>query len=224
VPALRFATDGVRDLRANPPKPISQAGPLKPAATMKQTRKKKSVKTPVKGKASFKRGGFNHKKLSPMAQKIMRRRAAHATKAQAMVNCPMPEPVVLPPGNVQVLPPVVAGDAAGQELISQLLIQAAPVSKCPVFVPSHNLNELHEYLKGLQVPEELFPTSMPRGGKSYSVSSRANAASVQVLHYKRSYFLNYDSNGEVPPAQSVTWGHHADPAQAWKWCKQILNW
>ena len=109
--------------------------------------------------------------------------------------------------------------------LQQWQIPAASVQANDVhrLIPK-NLEDLKSKLQKLGVPEELHPITFPRGGQSFTIAHKKHAASLQVLHYKRGFYLTRDKNGVQPPKPSITWATHDSVELAWIHAKVLLEW
>ena len=89
--------------------------------------------------------------------------------------------------------------------------------------PPRELEALKVYLRKMGVPSELLPEQKTQGAKSYTVRHKDHPGSVQILHSKRMYYLNYDKSGNVPVDQSHQWAHHGGAQEAWDYVKKTYD-
>jgi len=175
--------------------------------------------TPVKFKkdaASFKRkAGFNRQAVSPFVMSVLKRRRHAGAAAKAAAACVAPE--------APQAPALAAGAPKMVPRDPKHVPKMAP--GVPKVVPkkasTQSLEELISYLNKCKVPQELHPVAMPNGAKGYTKRHTDNPSSVQVLHQREMYYLNYDRNGRVPLSQSITWGLYGGADLAWDHCKRV---
>jgi len=219
-------------LRACPPGAICPViKPRKKREPKKTGKAKKNVLlTPAKvlkqGAASFRRKGFNRHELSPFLITALKRRrhAGKAGKATAVTEAPEATArkrlKQLPgPEAPEVTEPK---DPEAPEMLSNGGSAKVPcVPGGSAKVPPKSLKDLIAYLKKWNVPKELHPDAMPSGAKGYTKrhSAKENPSSVQVLHQKEMYYLNYNRHGEVPLSRSITWSLYGGADRAWEHCK-----
>lgn len=87
------------------------------------------------------------------------------------------------------------------------------------------LDELRQQLVAKHaMPEDLLPTAVGSGKKSYTLHHAESAASVQVLHTKQMFYCNTDKHGCQPKQPTITWSHHGHVTDAWIYTKKILGW
>ena len=94
----------------------------------------------------------------------------------------------------------------------------------PAAKTATSLVQLHTHLASLGLPRDAFPDAIPKGAKSYTISSKCNAASVQVLHDKAGFYTKYDADGIIPMYRSISWGSSDTVAESGAFVKKVLNW
>lgn len=84
-------------------------------------------------------------------------------------------------------------------------------------------------LADVNVPAELFPTTMPKGQKSYTVKSNAGAV-IEVHHVKKFYFVKkcapVEGTGLAGASPNFTWAKYGGSAESWAIVKEKAdpNW
>jgi hypothetical protein len=205
------------------------------------------------GKASFKvKRGFNRNALSPMAVgAILRRKPKSAGSTDAVPASPSDEPpsdeplqgyepgaLALYQKQVRAVKAALGAKAAKAQLAASVIAPVPLPAPVPLSVPAtaqpapapapasapSTLKELKAKMVGLGMPSEVLPVGMGKGTKSYTVRHPKHAASVQVLHDKGYFYLNYDRNGVFPPNRSVCWSHYNTITEAWEFAKLGMEW
>ena len=214
--------DVQQKLHESPPAPAQpEVKPKgrKPAGTKQAGRKRKQLSTPPK--SSFRRN-LKGARLSPFAK------ATAARKCKGKPAASRPSPAASRPspasGASSSLQPGVNQEHGDMHNVNPVAHGENTGASGFLVLPSHSLQDIHAGLLAQGVPKELLPDAKPPGMKSYTKKSSAHKGSLQVLHYKRGFYLNAKSNGEVPHAQSIQWNTHGTCEDAWKWTKKLLEW